>query len=87
MGGGAIGNPRLLSINFISKKYKNIQTYNKNPMTHYICWGLGDLRLRGRLETTRSHYGDHIFNQIEFHKYLQIMVNPPLRGYLLLFCP
>ena len=24
-------------INFISKKYKSMQKYNQNPMTHYIC--------------------------------------------------
>ena len=52
----------LFSINFIfnkHKKYKNTtkikwltQKYNKNQMTHYICWGLEDLRPIWRLRTT-----------------------------------
>ena len=63
--GGAFGALRLLNINFISKeskKYKNTtkikwltQKYNKNQMTHYICWGLEDLKPIWTLRTSCSN--------------------------------
>ena len=56
--------PTHYHINFISKEYKKhknttkikwlTQKYNKNQMTHYICWGLDDLRPIGWLRTTHS---------------------------------
>ena len=67
MGGGRLRRPPLIKyVLYIQKiqkiqKYNEIkwlaQKYNKNQMTHYICWGLEDLRPIWRLRTTCSNDG------------------------------